>query len=155
MSNIDLTAKKNKNIGPNHDEPLPEGKSGFENFLSFPRTVVAPGASASIATSSQVLFTPRRLVIAPECAEHFVIHDIKTGNCSIFLNNADGAPASCFPPLPKDEKDLAFFAKLEAFLKIHVNKVQPSQVIALKVTNTSDKPQEFRAMFWGVMDLLG
>lgn len=155
MTHPKMTAHKSMNIGKGREEPIPEpnvfvvsGDGKEPCFLAFPATLVGAGESVVVTSMPQTIFRSRRLVVAPECAPFFTVHDIKLGSSSILLNSY-GAPASCFPPLPRDKEDLAFLKELETMLHLHIRTAQISQIISILVHNDSDKPQVFKGMLWG------
>ncbi len=148
----DMKVVKSDNVGFGREEPIPEGHVKREPnacYLPFPLTVVLPGASTTIATQPQLPFKGSRLVVSPDC--DVSVHDIKIGNAHVLFDNGGGsAPSAAFPPLPTDVKDMEFMLKLEKLLRLDMPGCQVSQIISIRVTNHSDKPQTFRGMIWGI-----
>lgn len=144
-----LTVSENPNIGTTPDDQvIPGGKGSEKLYLGLPYTHTHAGQNVVVHGQPQIPFRPKRLVVAPECAPFFQIHDIRMGAVSL-LPSQGPAPASCFPPLPLDEDAREFLKYLEQMLTMHLGTCQVSQSISVHVTNVSKSDQIFKGMFWG------
>lgn len=98
-------------------------------------TVVAGGASATIAATPQTLFRPERLVVPASLAPSFVLTDLKVGNVSQFPNAGE---------LP-----LEIFAQTGVDCTIELDTVNPALNLSVTVTNITGGSLTFRAGFIG------
>jgi len=98
-------------------------------------TVVAGGASATIAATPQTLFRPERLVVPASLAPSFVLTDLKVGNVSQFPNAGE---------LP-----LEIFAQTGVDCTIELDTVNPALNLSVTVTNITGGALTFRAGFIG------
>ena len=143
-----MTMTETRDVGTGREEPIPEGKSQFPHFLGLPTTVVSPGANAVIMAQPQLTFKAKRLAIDPAAGALYV-SDIRVG-CTSMLFSQAGAPASCFPPLPRDVEDMRFLKELEDMILLNFATLQVAQILSLHVTNPTDKPITFRGVLWGL-----
>ena len=98
-------------------------------------TIVAGGASATIAATPQTLFRPERLVVPASLAPSFVLTDLKVGNVSQFPNAGE---------LP-----LEIFAQTGVDCTIELDTVNPALNLSVTVTNITGGALTFRAGFIG------
>lgn len=103
--------------------------------LGFDRVCVGPCETVTIDASPQVLFRPDKLVIPSSIAFQFLISNIKFGKWNLFANGGS-VPAAAFIETAEDTRFLG-------------DTVQPSGLVSLTVTNTSNAEAEFQAVIWG------
>ena len=106
-----------------------------ETPLPITATAVASGASQDISVNSQIIFSPRRLIVPDSIESFFTIDAFSVGNVPLFAGNGS-IPAEAFRP---------------DSVNPNVRKVtaQPGVPITLRVTNIDAVQHTFRAAVFG------
>jgi hypothetical protein len=120
---------------------IPSDRNRVETvFLAF--NAIIPGqAVANVSTNPQVDVKPRRLVVDPLVANHFMIMDIRVGVCSQFAAySAGGVSAAIFPPTPPKYQPVANLGNLPV--------VRVGQHMFIQVRNRNPAHLEFNALVW-------
>jgi hypothetical protein len=125
-----------------------EPSKGRETALSFPSCNVPAGATHMIVSRPQVTFRPFRLVVAPSCAPHFWMCDLRIGKCSQFTS-ADRISCEMFPPLPfgLSPEDHRLWERLCSH---PMDTAQVGQDVTMFVLNRTGQSKDFDATLWGV-----
>jgi len=103
--------------------------------LGFPTTPVAGGGTATVTSQPQVPFRPRRLIIPSDIAGSFLLNDILVGKNSMF-------------PAPQPVPARAF-TELGVGVDLNLDTAQISQIVTLRVENTSGAQLDFNAVMIG------
>jgi hypothetical protein len=120
---------------------IPSDKNRVETvFLAF--NAIIPGqAVANVGSNPQVNVKPRRLVVDPLVADHFMILDIRIGVCSHFgASTGGGVSCAIFPPTPPKYQPVANLGNLPV--------IRIGQHVNILVKNRSPACLEFNALVW-------
>jgi hypothetical protein len=136
-------------------------------LLGFKPRIIHPG-NHTIDINSHTFFRPERLVLGKE-RDHFLIQDIRIGNCSL-LCSSESVPGSMFTSdFPASLASKIFQEKLKEKVDQRITRAQetvekwlrqtefrsyrmnPAQQLLIYVYNKSNEPKELDGGFWGLM----